>query len=841
MEEKKISIFKSLAAKVFYYMVGLVIIVLAVTTYQNYFTFSKFLNEHASSAIVSKAEITISQVESQLEHWRSQVASAAKPIDTDRKKHEEMLLKLIDANNDFISIQILSGNKDGKNLEVLAESRTKKITDIRFEDKTGEAVVTQSIAEAKRLLPQKAKQLKGNKNTAIHSLAMKTKLPLMFVTTEHEVQGTSNVIWSILITWQTPLIKNLPKSNFLESALIDSKGHIFSSNNLLLMTTKNKFSTDKVTNATISGRKLSDSIEKYQSSNGKQVIGAYARSPAFGLAVLVEEDFDNAYADVNTTSVRTVMMLMLFILVAGMLAYICTRGLQKSIFEIRQMLRQIGKGNFDDSFEVNATDEITSLADDLGTMSTEISELMKADNERAMKAQELVTTKTMQGSFFPRKNILAKNLRISGFYQPSNKCGGDLWGHYELQDDVHLLYIADAMGVGLPAALVTAITYSVSATLASLSFEQNAQVNKPSEILRHINSVLWDTFQGSMGLTFFCAIIDTKNGKMTYANAGHNFPFLIPARADDPRGSLKNLSKKDNKPRPFSVKLRGNPLGMQKVGSFSDKELFIEPGDKIFLFSDGLIECSSPKGEVWGRKHLFNQLSEITALPFDEFKDEILSRAFGFFAKKPLEDDVTVVVAEIPKSWRSQRVPDKVSRRPEVPLPIPFALPTAAATPLQAEVSKQEQPKKVLEEGPFNLDYEQTPSMSHESNGLEFQPSIEISTDVQPETEDTKFSIGLEAEEYLTSDFLQNEQLIDSTNDYSPDLDYSQVLSPDKYTFEDTPSIDTALSASLDISVQEISTPSSPPNSTDAASEASAPTGKKSPKGKYKVRLPKTG
>ena len=856
MEEKKISIFRSLTAKLFYYMAALTIIVIVGTSYQNQSGFSNFLAEHASSELVSRAEMAKAQIEAQLENWKGLTGSVVAGYSGDNKLYGDELARVVDANSDFIAIQVFKGTKDGKNLILLADSRTKKTNDVRFEDKTGAAVMTQSLAESLRLIPQKAKFLKANKTSAVHSLASKTKLPIMFMVSKHELPDSSEALWSTLIIWQTSLIKSLPKSSFIDSALIDGKGDIFSSNNLLLMTTKNKFSGEKITTAATSARKLSDVVEEYQSSKDKKVVGGYARAPMFGLAVVVEEDFDRAYAEMNSSRARTYLWALLFLLFAAMLSYVASRRTLKSIAEVQQAIRRVGKGNFEDGVVLNSNDEISLLARDLNSMGSDITKLMRDDTAEKMAEIDLATAKTMQTNFFPRKNILAKNLRVSGFYQPSSKCGGDLWGYYELQDDLHLLYVADAMGVGVQAALVTSMTYAVSATMSRLAAEKNAQLEKPSDVLRYINGIVWDAFQGSMSLTFFCAIIDTKNGKMTYANAGHNFPFIIPAQAKDSRNSTKPSPGAENKPLPFSIKQMGNPLGMQNVAIYTDKELTIEAGDKIFLFSDGLIECSSPQGEVWGRKHLFNQLSEITTLPFDELKDEVLSRAFSFFANKPLEDDVTVVVAEIPKAWKSQKTFEKVSRRPSVPLPIPEAIKTVPIPPppptieVAHESMREAHTETVLEPSSEQSTKELASiSVANEPSPApaEAASASDIANMVESELEVLRIELGFNTDmiEDMTKpveSIIEVETPKELSMESPVTSESAQEIQQSENHREEAAAFEINFALDLDSGVQEITTSTASEElSYFTTPSDTAPVKKKVPKGKYKIRLPRTG
>ena len=658
MDSQKISIFTSLAAKLFYYMVGLVLITVAGNSYQNFREFSKHLSDNAATAMVSRAETTVSQIESQIDTWKSQVGIVVPTYSGDKNAYTDVLERFVGSNSEFLALQVFSSpTKTSKMLVPIAGAKSKKLSDARFEDKVAATTITKILVESRQILASKIRQLsKSEKNTIVLSLAKKTGLPIMMVASRFGTSNGSEVLWSILICWQSSLIKSLPKSSFVDSAVIDLSGKVFSSNSMDLMTRQAVYGSKSLVKEANSAKKISDFLPEYRTRNNRRVIGGYARIPEYGLAVLVEEDIENAYEEMNRNQVRTLLWAGLFVLISIMFAYLVASGITKNLRLVADATRKIAAGNFNEIISISSNDEIAALANSVNSMSSEILNLIKENIAKAEIEKELTTAKIVQSTFFPKKDIVTKSLRASGFYQPATQCGGDLWGHYEMSGDRHLLYIADAMGHGAPAALVTAIAYSVSATISNLAVAHPDLIAKPSDLLTQINKVICDAVGGAMSMTFFCAIIDAQNGIMTYSNAGHNFPFLMPLADDDGRRPRTKKSEAFKKPQPITIKIMGNPLGMMVNTLFTDKEMEIKAGDKFFLFTDGLIECYSPKGEVWGRKHLVNKLAESAAMSSEELKDEILSSAFSFFAGHPLEDDVTVVVAEIPKSWKIRTI-----------------------------------------------------------------------------------------------------------------------------------------------------------------------------------------
>lgn len=156
-------------------------------------------------------------------------------------------------------------------------------------------------------------------------------------------------------------------------------------------------------------------------------------------------------------------------------------------------------------------------------------------------------------------------------------------------------------------------------------------------------------------MTFFAAVIDFKTGKMTYANAGHNFPFLLANSKDDPRlGAAAKRSANQNNHFPITLTLQGNPLGVEADSEFKEKTIKIAAGDKIILFTDGLIENTRNGSDPLGRKALIDLAAKAGAMPADALKELLKSEGAARYGFENLADDVTIVVAEIDSDWKPQ-------------------------------------------------------------------------------------------------------------------------------------------------------------------------------------------
>ena len=106
--------------------------------------------------------------------------------------------------------------------------------------------------------------------------------------------------------------------------------------------------------------------------------------------------------------------------------------------------------------------------------------------------------------------------------------------------------------------------------------------SSPGQILQRANEVLFPYIPHNMFVTCLYAILDPNSGGLTYANAGHDLPYLH--RNGDAEG----------------LRARGMPLGLMPEMSYEEKETILQAGEAALLYSDGLVEAHDPKGEMFG-------------------------------------------------------------------------------------------------------------------------------------------------------------------------------------------------------------------------------------------------
>jgi serine phosphatase RsbU (regulator of sigma subunit) len=182
--------------------------------------------------------------------------------------------------------------------------------------------------------------------------------------------------------------------------------------------------------------------------------------------------------------------------------------------------------------------------------------------------------------------------------------------------------VGDATGKGMPAALVMATTRGMLRAVAQ-------PLDSPGEILARVNDALYPDIPSNMFVTCFYVILDAKSGRLKYANAGHDLPYLRHRSGD-----IEEL------------RARGMPLGLIPGMSYEEKETVLVPGEGMLFYTDGLIEAHNPQGEMFGTPRLRDLLSQhpIDATDLSVTLMEELERFTGEGWEQ--EDDITLLTLE---------------------------------------------------------------------------------------------------------------------------------------------------------------------------------------------------
>jgi serine phosphatase RsbU (regulator of sigma subunit)/ketosteroid isomerase-like protein len=254
-----------------------------------------------------------------------------------------------------------------------------------------------------------------------------------------------------------------------------------------------------------------------------------------------------------------------------------------------------------------------------GSGSAEVAQahLEQEIRERGRVEQELMVARSIQQASLPKEVPELEGWQIAPYYQPAREVGGDFYDFHLLPEGQLGLVVGDATGKGVPAALVMSTTCGMLRLAAQGS-------SSPAQMLRGVNEVLFPNIPSNMFVTCFYAILDPKSGRLSYANAGHDLPYL------HRNGDTEEL------------RARGMPLGLMPKMSYEEKETILHSGEAALLYSDGLVEAHDPAGEMFG----FPRLRALIAEHSEKLSlaDLLLEELYSFAGERwEQEDDITIL------------------------------------------------------------------------------------------------------------------------------------------------------------------------------------------------------
>src|SRR5918997_998356 len=275
-------------------------------------------------------------------------------------------------------------------------------------------------------------------------------------------------------------------------------------------------------------------------------------------------------------------------------------------------------------------EEVRQLNKDLENRVAERTEQLKSAmakqqqeaQERQRIEQELHVARLIQQTLLPKSTPELEGHQIAVYYQPAREVGGDFYDFLDLEDGRLGLIVGDVSGKGVPAAIVMAITR----TMLHAAYRMGSPA--PGEILEQVNNILYRDIPPNMFVTCLAALLDSRSGRLHYANAGHDLPYV---RHADGVSELRAT---------------GMPLGLMPNMSYEQKEVTLEPGESVLLYSDGLVEAHDPQREMFGFPRLRQLMADLPG-ESSEMVTALLSELQHFTgADWEQEDDITLVVLQ---------------------------------------------------------------------------------------------------------------------------------------------------------------------------------------------------
>lgn len=346
----------------------------------------------------------------------------------------------------------------------------------------------------------------------------------------------------------------------------------------------------------------------YSKTEGYYIIGVQPQSEAFFLRNV------SVYL---TVFMEIVIFAILFILVY----YLIKKLIVDNIRKINDSLAQITGGNLDVTVDVRTNEEFASLSDDINE--TVVTLKRYIDEAAARIDQELEYAKTIQLSAMPRvfpPYPDRNEFEIYATMRAAKEVGGDFYDFYMLGEDRLVFLIADVSGKGIPAAMfmMTAKTMIKSLTESGMEID---------EVFTTANNHLCENNDAGMFVTVWMGMIDLKTGLVKIANAGHNPPVV----------------KRGNGSFEFVKGNAGFVLAGIEDFPYTKSEMQLQPGDMIYLYTDGVTEATNEAEELYEEERLLQVLNKNCDADTEKICKAVMESVDAFADGAPQFDDITML------------------------------------------------------------------------------------------------------------------------------------------------------------------------------------------------------
>jgi sigma-B regulation protein RsbU (phosphoserine phosphatase) len=246
------------------------------------------------------------------------------------------------------------------------------------------------------------------------------------------------------------------------------------------------------------------------------------------------------------------------------------------------------------------------------------------EHEQLVAVQrDLTVASRIQQSILPRKFPAfpdRKEFDIFADMIPAREVGGDFYDFFFLDSDRLAFVIGDVSGKGVPAAILMAVSRTLLKAIAS-------QVVNPGECLRRLNTMLIPETETAMFVTIFYGVLNTRTGEIQYANGGHNSPYVL-----QPSGTVRVLESPG-----------GILVGMLPDLEYDVLKLRLEPGDTLYMFTDGVTEAMDAGQELFGEERLVESLKKVGNSGLQDLTKVVAEDIKGYVNGVAQSDDITML------------------------------------------------------------------------------------------------------------------------------------------------------------------------------------------------------
>lgn len=306
---------------------------------------------------------------------------------------------------------------------------------------------------------------------------------------------------------------------------------------------------------------------------------------------------------------------------------------------LTQRAEHVARGELDFQLPpVRRRDEIGRLTSAFDTMRQQLAvhleQLTHATREKERLRSELEIAHQIQVALLPHEHYLDARcamFELHALLRPARAVGGDLYSYFMLDRQHFCVMVGDVSDKGIPAALFMARAITLAKALAP-------RARRPSQLLTELNRELCRSNDSCMFITLLCGVLDTSDGRLVLASAGHEPPVVC----------------RDGVGRLYDVET-GPAIGLDEDACYQDQVLTLAGGDTVLMYTDGITEAAAPDGDMYGIERTLESLARV-AVPATPaaFTDRLLADVDAFAQGGEQSDDITILAL----SWH-HRAPEE--------------------------------------------------------------------------------------------------------------------------------------------------------------------------------------
>lgn len=239
--------------------------------------------------------------------------------------------------------------------------------------------------------------------------------------------------------------------------------------------------------------------------------------------------------------------------------------------------------------------------------------------------EEMANATAIQVSMLPVDEILIpckQYVDVHAMMRPAREVGGDFYDFFLIDPDRLAVTIGDVCGKGIPAALFMAMTQMVMRYMLRQESDVGAAATAGNALLAASNREM-------MFATMFCCVIDMRTGDVSYATCGHHSPLIL--RKGEPISTIAVSSL---------------PLGIDENSRYKTSSFVLEPGDQLFLYTDGFVDACNSEDARFGDERLHAAVEELRVYQADQVVPQLMKSIDDFAGGEPQFDDLTAVLID---------------------------------------------------------------------------------------------------------------------------------------------------------------------------------------------------